>query len=156
MPRCITQSNENKLVINDNLSGDRIALLYRMPTTQERIQYKANLVKIKGNKISKTQATVTRIAYGKKVITGFEESKIGADGVLEGGFTIMENGKEKPFASDPKSPNYVENWLELIEKTSADILDYLAFHVFESLQTAPVELEDDTQDEGGAVADLGE
>jgi hypothetical protein len=155
MPRCISQTDKNKLVIVDNMSGDKIALFYRMPTTQERINYKASLVKIKGNKISKTQATITRMAYGEKIITGFQESKENEAGTLEGGFTCIDpaDGKEKPFASDPESPNYRKDWMELIKSTSSDIFDYLAYHVFESIAQSPVEMDDDENPE--AAADLG-
>jgi hypothetical protein len=114
--RDLTKSDRNKLVINDTRSGTEIELYYRNPTTQEEIEYQSKLIKRKGKKVL-INAFETRLQMGLKILTGFREGDFGVDG--------------KPISSDPSSPNYREDWKDLLKEYAADIVTAFAFAVFE-------------------------
>lgn len=109
-------SENNNLIINDARSGTEIELYYRNPTTQEEVQYQARLIKRQGKKIL-INAFETRLEMGLKILTGFRDGDFGYDG--------------KPIASEPSSPNYREDWKELLKTAAADIITVFAFHIFE-------------------------
>lgn len=109
-------SDHNKLIINDARSGTEIELHYRNPTTQEEVQYQARFIKKQGKKVL-INAFETRLQMGIKILTGFRDGDFGFDG--------------RPIASDPASPNYREDWRELLKTAATDIITVFAFHVFE-------------------------
>jgi len=114
--RDLTRSDRNKLIINDARSGTEIELYYRTPTTQEEVEYQSKLIKRKGKKVL-INAFETRLKMGLKILTGFREGDFGVDG--------------RPISSDPSSPNYREDWKELLREYAADIVTAFAFAVFE-------------------------
>ncbi len=114
--RDLTRSDKNKMVINDARSGSEIELYYRNPTTQEEVEYQAKLFKRQGKKVL-INAFSTRLEMGLKILTGFREGDFGIEG--------------KPIASDPQSPNYKENWKDLLKDSAADIITAFSFSVFE-------------------------
>ncbi len=114
--RDLTRSDKNKMVINDARSGSEIELYYRNPATQEEVEYQAKLFKRQGKKVL-INAFSTRLEMGLKILTGFREGDFGIKG--------------KPIASDPQSPNYKENWKDLLKDSAADIITAFSFAVFE-------------------------
>lgn len=114
--RDLKPSDRNKMTITDARSGSEIELYYRTPTTQEEVQYQTRLLKKQGKKVL-INAFETRLEMGLKILTGFREGDFGVDGT--------------PISSDPSSPNYREDWKELLKQGAADIISTFAFHVFE-------------------------
>ena len=114
--RDLKQSDRNVLRISDAISGSEIELYYRMPTTSEQVAYQSKLVKRQGKKVV-IHAFDTRLEYGLKILTGFREGDFGFDG--------------KPVASDNQSPNFREDWKELLTQSAPDIINAFAMTIFE-------------------------
>ncbi|HHT9137385.1 MAG TPA: hypothetical protein ACFYEK_09110 [Candidatus Wunengus sp. YC60] len=114
--RDLKQSDKNVLKINDAISGSEIELHYRMPTTSEQVAYQSRLIKRQGKKVI-INAFDTRLEFGLKIITGFGEGNFGFDG--------------KPISTDKNSPNYRDDWKELIRQSAPDIINAFAMTVFE-------------------------
>lgn len=119
--RDLTRSEKNKLTIHDARSGTDIELYYRNPTTQEEVQYQSKSIKRIGRKIV-VNTFETRLEMGLQILTGFREGDFGFDG--------------KPISSDPASPNYREDWKELLKENAADIIATFAFTIFEGTRTS--------------------
>lgn len=117
--RDLKANDKNILHINDAISGTKLQVYYRIPTTQEMVAYQSKLVSRKGKKIV-FNIFETRLEFGLKVITGFSEDAFGYDG--------------KAISSDPINPNYRQDWKELLKQTSADIISLVAANVFEGAQ----------------------
>lgn len=131
--RDLKQSDQNTLIIKDAISGTDIELTYRLPLTSERVAYQNRLVSRRNGKIQ-VHAVEARIEFGLKILTGFREGDFGFDG--------------KPISADPQSPNYKENWKELVRATAADIINAFAFVVFEGA-SVNTDAETDTGEEVG-------
>lgn len=130
MPRRL--SDDNELVIQDNISGTTIVLKHRLPTTKERTGYANNSFQRSRNKV-KSRVNETRLNYGLKILTGFRD----------GDFEIERDGKWVPIASESQSPNYVEDWKLQVKQYGADLVEVLAARVFE----APAEILDEDPEE---------
>ncbi|MCK5606430.1 hypothetical protein KAR91_31300 [Candidatus Pacearchaeota archaeon] len=139
MPRDVSKSTQNRMGIADSISDDTIVWLYRLPSTEERILYRKQQTQIKGQKV-KIKTTEVQLKFGKKIITGFEKSVKNAEGELEGGFVK----DDVPFSSDKKDKDYREDWMDLVEETSSDLIIQLAAIVFDGTGKAS----DDDEDEG--------
>ncbi len=117
--RDLKKTDRNVLKIQDAISGSEIELYYRMPTTQEMVQYQSKLIKKQGKKVL-MNAFETRLEMGLKILTGFRDGDFGIDG--------------SPISSEPSSSNYREDWKDLLKETAADIVTTLAFNVFEGVR----------------------
>jgi len=134
----------NEMRFQDNLSGSEIVLLYRMPTTRERVAYTNEAYQRKGRKVI-NRTVETRMKYGLAILGGFREGdferKVGADW--------------KPIASDSASDNYFPEWKAHVEKYASDLVEHLAIRVFELPVQIPEE-DEGTMDEGrGATGEEG-
>lgn len=114
--RDLKKTDRNVLKINDMVSGSELEMYYRLPTTQEMVSYQNRLIKRQGKKVL-INAFETRLEMGLKILTGFKEGDFGVDG--------------QPISSDADSPNYREDWKDLLKETASDIVSTLAFAVFE-------------------------
>ena len=122
----------NEMRFQDNLSGTEIVLLYRMPTTQERVAYTNESYHRKGRKII-NRSVETRMKFGLKILAGFR------DGDFE---RKMPDGKWEPIASNSASGNYFPEWQDHIEKYASDLVEHLAIRVFDLPVQVPEEEED--------------
>jgi len=107
-------TDKNEITVYDTRSGTEIKLYYRNPTTQEEVAYQTKLYSRKGKKLIINPRV--RVEMGLSILTGFRE----------GDFSFQK----KPISSDPASPNYQENWKELLEKAASDIISAFALAVF--------------------------
>jgi hypothetical protein len=130
--RDLQVSDKNVLEIFDTRSGTEMEIYYRTPTSKEEALYQARLVKRKGRKVI-LMTHATRVKFGRKIITGFKEGDFGIEG--------------KPFSTDPESAIFREDWKELLEKTASDILNTLAFVVFEGARPDAVGLDETDEDD---------
>jgi len=131
MPRRLSDEL-NELWIEDNISGSRILLHYRMPTSKEAIRYTNELTQRKKNKIV-IQFGETRQKLGAEILEGFRT----------GDFERMDGDRYVPMASDKTSEHYWPEWKEVIKQYAPDIIEALAIHVFErSTETGDDEEED--------------
>ncbi len=132
MARRLGEEN-NKVIIQDNLSNSELELYYRMPTTAELTAYGNGLVKRQGNKI-KRQIGEMRQKYGALILTGVGSTS----------FEKKVGDKWLPVISDPAAKNYDKDWSSHVVKQAPDIIEGLAIHVFEaSVQLA---VPDDDED----------
>lgn len=136
----ILGAERNTLKVFDRISGTELEIYYREPTTEERAVYSNQTISRKGRKV-KVQVGETRQKFGVRIMSGFRD----------GDFVAPKDGKPVPIASDKDSPNYAENWKDLVLKHASDIIELLAAHVFEG--SAEVEDgdgldDDDLVDEG--------
>jgi hypothetical protein len=120
MPRIL--SNEPcRVTFEDNIAGGNITVLYRLPTTEERIKYANSNVSRHGRKVESILGD-TRMKFGRKIFVGITDGDfVKADGT--------------PLSSNPKSPNYDETWKTIIETHAPDVISMLAVHVFENALT---------------------
>lgn len=138
--RTIGKNVINEVTITDPIGGGDVKLYYRTPTTNERQQYTSSLFQTKGRKV-KTMISGARQKFGQKILTGFRHNDF---------CLVEEDGRKVAFASDPKDPQYRENWKDLVVESAADLVETLAFHVFEGAKVMP---DDDENDE---IADDGD
>ena len=121
MPRRLSDEL-NELRIQDNISGSTIVLSYRMPTTQESINYTNQLTQRRKNKLV-MRFGETRQKFGALILVGFRT----------GDFERLVDGEYVPMASDPQDKEYFfPEWKEHIKKHAPDIIEALAIHVFDS------------------------
>lgn len=106
----------NIAFVRDGVSGDVHELHYRMPTNAERISYQAGLYVRRGKQLI-NQALDTRLRLGSQLLVGFAKGTIGLDG--------------KPFAADPKDPDYREDWRNLLLLYAPDVVAVVALAAFE-------------------------
>ncbi|MBW2591839.1 MAG: hypothetical protein JRE58_02345 [Deltaproteobacteria bacterium] len=132
----------NELRFQDNLSGSEIVLLYRMPTTKERVAYTNESYQRKGRKVI-NRTVETRMKFGLAILGGFRE----------GDFERQVGGKYVPMSSDSASDNYFPEWKEHIEKYASDLVEHLALRVFDMPVQIPEEDEGTTDDGRGATGE---
>ncbi|RJP59044.1 MAG: hypothetical protein C4549_02855 [Deltaproteobacteria bacterium] len=107
-----------EVTFNDQISGDKITLYYRMPTSQEKIKYTNGYVTRRGNKIVSTLGEL-RMKAGAAVLIGF---KTGAFSVLGKGLISSKLGDD----------NYDPDWKAVVKQYAPDVIEMLSIHVFES------------------------
>jgi hypothetical protein len=96
------------MTIFDVLSGTKIKLFYRTPTTTDRIQYQSAALNLL-TKTQKIEAMVElQINWAEKLLTGFRK----------GDFTF----DEKAISSDQKDKDYYAGWFGVLKETAGDIL----------------------------------
>jgi len=134
MPRRLSD-DVNELRINDHISGSTIVLYYRMPTSEEMIQYTNEMTQRRKNKIV-LRIGETRQKFGARILMGFRD----------GDFESNKDGQYVPMASNPKSENYFPDWKEHIKKHAPDIIEALAMHVFDASTEESSEGEDVEED----------
>lgn len=134
--RDLAPGGKNLLKINDAVSGTKIELEYRMPTTQEMVQYQARQVHRANGKVI-LRPFETRLDYGIKILTGIRDGDFGYEG--------------KPISCNPTSADYKENWKELLKESAADIVTTLAITVFEGARVDTGEIRIEGEEEGVVV-----
>lgn len=137
MPRIIG-IERNEVIFEDPISGDKLGLYYRMPTTKEREGFVNMAVRRKGNKVTLHHAEA-RMAYGMKILIGIREKD----------FLRMVDGKAMLMSSDPASPDYVADWAKEIETGCADLVMALAGHVFDGSPRLASQDEEESEDIAG-------
>ena len=118
--RDLDVSATNKIVISDARSGTEIELYYRNPTTQEEVEYQSKLYKRKGNKLILNPRV--KVNLGLAILTGFREGDFGV--------------ADRPISSDVDSPNYREDWKDLLGRMASDIISTFATVVYEGARVA--------------------
>lgn len=121
MPRIIG-AKRNEMIFEDHLSGDKLALYYRMPTTKEREDFLNMAVRRKGNKVT-FHHTEARLTYGLKILVGIRDGDFVRQ--ADAGSSLL------PMSSDPNSPDYCADWKQSMEDGCADLIMALAGHVFD-------------------------
>jgi hypothetical protein len=122
----LTLVKEKKhMVVIATPGGDEVGVIYREPTTQEVHKYNQEAVQRKGNKV-KFRHSEAQLKYGKLILKGLREGDCGAPDA---------SGNIVPISTDPSSPNYREDWLELLEKYAPTVIIALGAHVFGGTET---------------------
>ncbi len=117
MPREL--SNEPcELTFDDRISGDKITVFYRMPTSQERVKYANGYVTRQGNKIVSSLGEL-RMKAGAAVLVGFKK----------GAFSVPGKGL---ISAEPTDPNFDPEWKKIVIKYAPDVVEMTAIHAFES------------------------
>lgn len=132
--RILGDDQKNELKLNDNLSGGKISVFFRMPTTAEINGYSNGMIVRKGNKVTRAVGEM-RQKYGVRIMTGVGENSFGK----------MIAGKTVPISSDKSSPNYDPEWKELVAKQAPDVIEILAVHVFEASISKEIAEEDEPE-----------
>jgi len=129
-----TLKEKTKMVIIATPSGEEVGLYYREPTTKEVHQYQSEAVQRKRNKVVFRHSEAAE-KYAKKVLMGIRDGDFGAPN---------GTGEVAPISSDAKSPDYREDWRDLLAKHAGLILIALGQHVFGG--TEALDGEDDLED----------
>jgi hypothetical protein len=127
MARLLGSGETNLMRIHDPVSGGAVGLLYRRPTTSERADYLASLLRREGD--SATSALLeTRRRFGLAIMCG----------LAEGDFEVSAEGEEpRPLSSQEGSPGYDPRWKEVVAESAPELVEALAYHVFEGCYAAP-------------------
>lgn len=141
MARDLAASSENKIKIFDKLSGSELIVKYRMPTTEERIEFKRKCIKRRGSKVADNSAEAL-LEIGPRLITGFGDGDFEIDG--------------KPISSDPLSNNYYPDWKTLLVEQASDIVMYAAQTIFDSVSGNKTEIQFVDEITEAAGSDSGE
>jgi hypothetical protein len=116
----ILGEERQELAVQDPVSGTRITLYYRLPTSEERVAYQMSAYRIEGGQ-RRFCLGETRLRFGLEILTGFGP----------GHFLVQENGMTA--ALDPeKHPD----WKARLAEHAPDLVSYLAQQVFEGLRPA--------------------
>jgi hypothetical protein len=141
VPRDLKQSDRNEMKIDDAISGCDLVLYYRLPTTQERIDFQRASFARKGKKVS-NRVSEARAEFGALILTGIREGDFSAGS--------DETGAPLLIASDPASPHYREDWKAQVIETAGDLLMLLGMQVFQGsmqqlMKNVVLEEEDDDE-----------
>lgn len=132
--------------IRDGISGEVKEFIYRAPTAMEHQAYAAASLGLRAGKavISRKNIAETRVKFGLKILTGIKDNQFGIGG--------------KPISSDPASPNYREDWKQLLEQFAPDLISLFAVDIFDGTKgigdsSFQIEFadEDEKEDSGGEV-----
>ena len=127
---------ENTLWMEDDLSGSRIGLNYRMPAPAEIISYRNGNTRREGNRLVQCIGE-NRLKHGKKILTG----------VADGSFEKMASGAWVPVSSDPKSKDYDPAWKDIVCDQAPDLIETLCVKVFDgSVRIVDEEVEPEGED----------
>jgi hypothetical protein len=117
--RDLKRSENNRLVMTDGVTGEKIVVFYSTPLASQIKAYRQASIKRKGDKVVMNTFDPA-LKYGLEILTGFEEGAFGYDG--------------KPISADPASPNYREDWKNLLAETAADIVTIVAAVAFDGVK----------------------
>lgn len=118
--RDLEVSDKNTLTLLDGMTGRPVTLIYRTPTTEERIAYDSQAIRFIGKK--PVMVPEARLKFGAKILTGIAEPRSSTD--ADFGFS------GRPLSSNPGSEYYRADWKDLLLATASDIIDALAVSVF--------------------------
>ncbi len=113
-------TERNTMIVITTPGGDEVGCYYRQPTTQEMHKYQQESVQRKRNTVI-LRHSEAQLKFGKAVFTGIREGDCGAPNA---------SGEIVPISSDPKSPDYREDWKELLEKYAPNVIMALGAYVF--------------------------
>lgn len=121
MPRLLSEREEpNVLRLGDPVSGCRVGLLYRLPTTAERVEYLGGLLRPEA--AGAAGLLELRRRAGLALLLGLEE----------GSFALpQDGGGARPLSSTPGAPDFEPRWKEFLAERAPEIIEALAWHVFE-------------------------
>lgn len=122
--RDLKQSDHNKMILEDPISGSKITLYYRLPTSTDRVEFEAASYRREGTEVI-DNTPQARVDSALKILTGFSEGSFGYGG--------------EPISADPASPHYREDWKDLVRETASDLLSALSLKVFMGLRVVPDE-----------------
>jgi hypothetical protein len=128
MARLLNDRSETNLMrLRDPVSGTSVGLLYRLPTTAERVEYLGALLRREGED-AVSSLLETRRRAGLSILRG----------IGEGDFELPdEAGGRRAVSSEPTSPSFELRWKELICERAPELVEALAWHVFEGHYAAP-------------------
>jgi hypothetical protein len=117
--RDLKRSERNRIVLTDGPTGDKIGIFYSTPTSPQFKAYRQAVVKRKGDKVV-MDTWNPAVKFGLEIITGFDDGSFGYDG--------------SPISSNPESPQYREDWKDLLAETAPDIIALVANVAFDGVK----------------------
>jgi hypothetical protein len=117
MPRILGEER-HRLAIQDPVSGSAITLVFRRPTSEERVAYQLSVFHLDGGD-RRLRLSETRLRFGLDILVGFEP----------GNFMLQENGQTENL-----DPERHPDWKERLAKDAPDLVSYLGQQVFEGLR----------------------
>jgi hypothetical protein len=116
--------------IND-ITGETITLHARIPTNDERIEWRTQTQKLKitKNRQFKNEGITNRLAFGKKVLIGLDAPKKNTNDRYVNGFTL----DGQPMYCNPDNPAdcHPSDWKERLASVRGDLLELVAGQVFD-------------------------
>lgn len=113
---------EHTVWIYDSIGKCTHELYFRLPSTEEHIEYRKNLFVREGDE-AKNESFRIQAKMGYRILLGFKKGTFGLDG--------------QPYASDPDDPDYRQDWKEIIAQDASDILAAVAQKAFAAVFIAP-------------------
>ena len=93
-------------------------MLYAMPSTAQRVAFETSAYSREGDTLIDESASA-RIDAAIGIVTGWEPA----------GYFVDVDGKA--ISTNPASPDYREDWRDLLKETASDILDVVGRIVFQ-------------------------
>lgn len=121
--------------IMDPISRVTVRLFFRTPTTEERVNYQAGLIKVTGGRKPRVQGRhiETRQKYGRAIITGIRPGDVAYQD---------DAGQVRDLADLP-----AEDAAEKLTSWLPHVVETLAFQVFEGARVMEEDTEDEAEDD---------
>ena len=136
----LKKSDRNRIVIFEESVGERKGIYYTAPTTSQMVKYNRESVKKKGRKISYDagEAYMVALRFGAEVLTWFDEFNLrenddGTYSTIDRDYAYGYDGK--PISPDPASPNYREDWKDLLKESVPNHVALVARVAFDGART---------------------
>lgn len=117
--------------------GVEVGVFHREPTTEEIHRYNNEAIIRKGQNV-KFRQTQAQFKFGAKILKGIVEGDFGAPG---------PDGKLVPVSSNPESPDFREDWKQLVLKRAPAVVITLGSAIFGG--TEAIDEAEDVYDETG-------
>ncbi len=117
MPRRLGEER-HRLVVHDPVSGSRLTLYFRRPSSEERVAYQLSVFHLDGGE-RRLRLSETRLRFGLDILVGFDI----------GDFVIQENGRTENL-----DPERHPDWKARLAEHAPDLISYLGQQVFEGLR----------------------
>ncbi len=109
----------NVIEVRDAVGGVVHELYYRMPTTKERVKYRAGLFERKGDTII-NKSVSQQEKFGAIILEGFKKG------------TFAQKGKA--ISSDKDDPDYYKDWKKLLQEAAPELVMIVARVAFEGAE----------------------
>lgn len=107
------------VVFADKISGGTIKFFYTRPGTGQRVAYQGDLAS------PDAKLSEVRIEHALGILAGIR------DGDFTAPVSPEPDAPSLPVSSNPDSPDFRENWKDLVKAHASDLLEILAIHAFE-------------------------
>ena len=117
----------NEITILDAVSQTEITVFYKSPTAQEQQAWSADLFRRENDEVVDNEVNAC-LKFGAELMVGVSDGALGIP---------TSNGEIKPISSDPKSPDYDEDWKRHLMEHATGFVVTFGNYVFRGHRIVP-------------------